>query len=144
MKKAMIIMAALMLLAACSRNGSLADVAVKRLPASLDLAMREQMGTVERPKIKDVKVIYDCDSICVVQCKAGAKDVYGKTRNETVRYFFVKDMFMSRATGVPTYGDLVVGGKYLKGKEISEFRKEMTDKAKGAYMYYLSASRSVD
>lgn len=144
MKKAMMIMAALMLLAACSHGGSLAKVAVKRLPVSLDLAMREQMETVESPKIKNVKVIYDCDSLCVVQCKAGAKDVYGETRSETVRYFFVKDMFMSRATGVPSYGDLVVGGKYLKGKEIREFQKSMRDKAGETYIYYLSASRSVD
>lgn len=144
MKKAIFILAGLLLLISCARNGSLVDVAIKRLPVSLDLAMREQMGTVDTPEIKDVKVIYDCDSLCVVQCRAGAKDMYGEIRSETVRYFFVKDVYMTRGTGVPSYGDLVVGGKYLKGKEIREFQKSMRDKAGETYIYYLSASRSVD
>ena len=102
------------------------------------------METVETPVIEGVKLIYDSDSLCVIQCRAGAKDAYGQMRNETVRYFFVEDVYMTRASGVPAYGDLVVGGKYLKGREIREFRKKMQYKAEETYLYYLSSSRSID
>ena len=129
---------------ACERNSALSKLAVKQLPESLDQAMREQMGTVEAPVIKGVKLIYDSDSLCVLQCKAGARDTYGKIRNETVRYYFVKDCIMARVTGEPSYGDLVVGGKYLKGRAIKEFRKEMETEPEETYFYFLSASRSVN
>lgn len=137
-------MACILLCFSCGRDSSLSELALKQLPLSLDQAMREQMGTVEAPVIKGVKLIYDSDSLCVLQCKAGARDTYGEIRNETVRYYFVKDCIMARATGEPSYGDLVVGGKYLKGRAIKEFRKEMETEPEETYFYFLSASRSVN
>ncbi len=145
MKKVLLISACMLLVFACRHNSSLSELAIRQLPSSLDEAMREQMGTVDTPEIKDVKVIYDCDSLCVVQCRAGAKDAYGMIRSETVRYFFVLDTYLSYATGIPSYGDLVVGGKYLEDrKSIKTFQKEMTERPKEVYMYYLSASRPVN
>lgn len=128
---------------ACSHKSPLASLALRQMPTSLDAAMREQMETVEAPIIKGVRVIYDTDTLCVVQCKAKAKDAYGMFRSETIRYFFVEDTFVTHASGEPSYGDLVAGGKYLKGKAIKAFQKEMDQKARESYLYYLSASRPV-
>ena len=144
MKRILLISVCALLCIACGRSSSLSKLAARQLPHSLDIAMREQMETVAAPVIKDVKLIYDSDSLCVLQCRAGAKDVYGKTRTETVRYYFVMDCIMTRASGEPSYGDLVVGGNYLKGREIKEFQKEMETRPEETYFYFLSASRPVE
>ncbi len=130
----------LLLLSACERHSSLYRVAVENLPSCLDEAMREQMNTVDSPKILDVSAIYDCDSLCVLQCHAEAPDENGTVLKETVRFFFVKDMFVSFSTGVPSYSYLVKGGKILDKKEIRAFSEEMQKGGTERYLYYLGTS----
>jgi len=138
MKKFLFVLFVISALTCCGRKSAdLKEMALKQLPISLDSAMREYMQTVEKPVIKDIETIYDCDSMCVLQCKAYARDADGQYRSETIRYFFIKDTFVSGATGVPSYGDFVLGGKYLDKKGIAAFRKSMKDGGTEKYNYYL-------
>ena len=95
------------------------------------------MQAVDKPVISDIESVYDCDSICVIQCKAFAKDENGEYHGDTIRYFFVKDTFMTNATGTPVYGDLVMGGQYLDRKGKKSFCKTMRTGGTEKYLYYL-------
>lgn len=129
-----------LLFSACERHSSLYRVAVKNLPACVDEAMRERVNTTDSPKINDVSAIYDCDSLCVLQCYAEAPDENGTVLKETIRFFFVKDMFVSFSTGIPSYSYMVNGGKILDKKEKRAFSKEMQKGGTERYLYYLGTS----
>ncbi len=130
----------LMLFSACERHSSLYRVAVKNLPACVDEAMRESLNTVDSPTISDVSAIYDCDSLCVLQCYAEAPDENGKVFKETIRFFFVKDMYLSLSTGIPSYSYLVNGGKILGKKEKHAYSIEMQKGGTERYLYYIGIS----
>ena len=143
MKKYSFAVLASVLLFSCSNRGGLYNLAVKQLPITLETGMRDYMQTVGKPEIKDIEVIYDCDSLCVLQCRASAPDQYGYRRSETVRYFFVKDVFLSKASGKTVYGDFVTGGKILDKKGKKVFQKTMEDGKTEKYLYYLGMANHI-
>ena len=131
-------------LCACTRTSRLYDVAVKQLPITLGQAMAEYMETVGEPAISDLQVIFDCDSLCILQCKASALDASGRRREETVRYFFVRDNIMSAVSGSPQYFDSVTGAKYLDKKGIKDFVKKYKESSTEHYTNYLGMSVPIE
>ena len=65
MKKIILSAFTAIMLISCSRSG-LAPVAKYYLPARLNEAMTEYMETVGEPEVDNLKVIYDCDSLCII------------------------------------------------------------------------------
>ena len=129
---------------ACARKSYLYDEAVKQLPITLEAAMTEYMETVGEPTIIGLQVILDCDSLCILQCKASAPDASGRLREDTVRYFFVKDKMMSAFSGRPQYFDSVNGAQYLDKAGIKDFVKKHNENSTERYTYYLGMSAPVD
>jgi len=138
-----IIISILCLTSSCSNKAGLAPIAENNLPDLLDTEMRDYMGTVEKPVIKDLVVVFDCDSLCILQCHASAKDANGSTQSESIRYAFVKDTFLSACNGKDVYCHLVQGATYLDKKGIEEFHKKMKDYPQQMYTYYLSNAKSL-
>ena len=128
---------------ACARKSHLYDAAVKQLPITLEAAMTEYMETVGKPTISDLQVIIDCDSLCILQCKASALDATGRLREDTVRYFFVRDNMLSAFSGRPQYFDCVTGAQYLDKAGIKEFVKKHNENSTERYTYYLGMSAPV-
>lgn len=128
----------------CTHKSHLHEAALKQLPITLEAAMAEYMGTVGKPIITDLQVIFDCDSLCILQCKASAPDASGKLREDTVRYFFVRDNMMSAFYGRPQYFDSVTGAQYLDKAGIREFVKKYNENSNEHYTYYLGMSAPVD
>lgn len=128
----------------CRRESSLAKIATAQLPVSLEREMAEILDAVGEPRIEDLTIVYDCDSLCILQCKAYAKDRSGRDLYDTIRYIFVQDRYMSWATGRPVYHESLTGGKFLSDKEIKEFRKETEENAAARYNYYLGISQLVE
>ena len=106
--------------------------------------MTEYMETVGEPTIIGLQVILDCDSLCILQCKASAPDASGRRREDTVRYFFVKDKMMSAFSGQPQYFDSVTGAQYLDKAGIKDFVKKYNENSTERYTYYLGMSAPVD
>lgn len=131
---------------ACARKSknSLFDEAQKQLPITLGRAMAEYMETVGEPTITDLQVIIDCDSLCILQCKASAPDASGRRRGDTVRYFFVRDNMMSAFYGHPLYFDNVTGAQYLDKDGIKEFVKKHEQNSTERYTYYLGICAPVE
>ncbi|MBR5396486.1 MAG: hypothetical protein IK145_01365 [Bacteroidales bacterium] len=122
----------------CSSKGSLEQVAREHIQAKVFEAMGDRLGAVGEPEIKDIQVLYDCDSLCILQCRALSKDAEGNDLSGVARYIFAKDPFLSRANGKPAYCDAALGSEYLDSKGIKEFRKKMEDNGSDIFFYYLA------
>ena len=147
MKRLCIVIVSMLLLGLCScssKKGSLYEEALKVFPQRLEAAMAEYMGTVDAPVITGLEPIYDCDSICVLQCKATGTDIYGKKRSDTVRYVFVKDNMLSAYYNRPIYLDNISGGKYLDKKGKKEYRDKIVSNGTNQYSYFLGICEPVD
>lgn len=135
----------LFILSGCnSSRGSLYKEATKYFPHRLELAMTQYMGTVGAPTITDIEAIYDCDSICVLQCRASAPDASGKKLSETVRYIFVRDNFLSSSSGKPVYLDNIAGARYLDAQGKKEYCDRIIANGPNQYAYFLGISEPVD
>lgn len=144
MKKTILLLTlTLSMLSSCVREHKIVSVAKENLPAVLDREMQFYMGTVEKPDIKDIMPVYSCDSICVLQCRASAKDAEGEIKSETIRYIFVRDNFLSACNGKECYGHKVMGAPYLDKEGIKEFCDKMEEHAQELYLYYISSSEPV-
>lgn len=124
----------------CTREETIITIAEENLPELLDREMKFYMGTVEKPEIKDLAVVYSCDSLCVLQCHASAKDSDGRLQSENIRYIFVKDTFMSAFEKDGVYCHAVQGAPYLDKQGIEDFCKKMRENPQEMYLHYLSSS----
>ena len=134
---------AMMGLAACHRETGLEKMAMRRLPVGLEKAVRERWSytdvRVERPL-----ALYDCDSLCIIQCMGVAKDAQGETVQFPVRYAFLLDVVMSAAEGHRVYCESVMGGPVLDEEEIRKTREVLAEKGTETYRYYLAASTNIE
>lgn len=147
MKKTYFIIASLLLLLLCSctaKKGSLYNEAVKVFPDRLKAAMIMYMGTVDTPEISGLEPIYDCDSICVLQCRASGTTASGEKRSDTVRYIFVRDNLLSGVYGRPYYLDNIAGGRYLDKQGKKEYCDKIIANGKNQYSYFLGICQPVD
>ena len=122
----------------CYAGNGLEGVAREHISAKVGEAMKNRLGAVTEPEIKDIQVLYDCDSLCILQCRALSKDAEGNDLSGVARYIFAKDPFLSRANGKPAYCDAALGSDYLDSKGIKEFRKKMEDNGSDIFFYYLA------
>ncbi|MBP5567082.1 MAG: hypothetical protein J6X57_06340 [Bacteroidales bacterium] len=145
MKRLCIVIALLLALCSCSsKKGGLYKEAVKVFPQRLEAAMAEYMETVDAPEITGLEPIYDCDSLCVLQCKATGTDIHGKKRSDTVRYIFIKDNMLSAFYNRPIYLDHITGGKYLNKQEKKEYRDKIIANGTKQYSYFLGTCEPID
>lgn len=134
---------AMMGLAACQRQTGLEKMAMQRLPVALEKAVREQLPytdvRVERPF-----TLYDCDSLCIIQCEGVAKDAQGETVQFPVRYAFLLDVVMSAAERHRIYCETVMGSPIMDEEEIRKTREVLAEKGNETYRYYLAASTNIE
>lgn len=102
------------------------------------------LGVVGDSEVKDLQLIYDCDSLCIFQGHAIGKTEEGQLIKESIRYIFVKDSFVSAISGKPTYYEAVRGADYMSGKEIKDFKRKMDEGGTNLYQQYLAMGDIVD
>lgn len=102
------------------------------------------LGVVGDSEVKDLKLIYDCDSLCIFQGHAIGKTEEGQLIKESIRYIFVKDSFVSAISGKPTYYEAVRGADYMSGKEIKDFKRKMYEGGTNLYQQYLAMGDMVE
>lgn len=137
-------LAALVAAASCSSRGGLEKLAMKRLPTALEKAMEVQMGVKGGAKIQSPEIIYDCDSICMIQFQALAKDSAGEDYTFPVRYIFVKDVFMSAAKGHPVYSEMVAGSPKMDREEVQKLKDHCREHGTELYVFYSGAASPID
>ena len=125
---------------ACSSRPALEKEAFDRLPKALEKAMEEQMSMPGGAEIVSPEVMYSCDSLCIIQFKAIAKNPQAKGFSFPARYVFLKDVIMSHAYGHPVYAERVSGCVEMTPEEIKETKDKFLKDAEKIYSYFASTA----
>ena len=75
-----IIFLATIFLFGCGRTYSISERAKQQLPVSLEYGMSKYINGFSDPKIEDLKIVYENDSICLLQFTAAYKDTLNQTK----------------------------------------------------------------
>lgn len=124
----------------CSTTPQLEKVAFSRIPKALEKAMQEDLSLPGGARIVSPEVLYSCDSLCIIQFKAVAKDPKEEGYSFPVRYVFVQDMVMSHAYGHPVYSEKISGAPEMTPEEIQQAKAEFQRDADKLYPYYSATS----
>lgn len=99
--------------------------AKKQLPLSLEYGMSKYVQDFKDPAIENLKIVYENDSICLLQFTAAYKDNSNKTKRLDFRYIYLFDRFMSMAEGKPVFNEDFRNILCLPDEIIKESRKEV-------------------
>ena len=125
---------------ACSSRPALEKEAFDRLPRALEKAMEEQMSMPGVAEIVSPEVMYSCDSLCIIQFKAIAKDPKCDGFSFPVRYVFLRDVVMSHAYGHAVYAERVSGCPEMTAEDIRQTKDRFRKDAEKLYPYYASTA----
>lgn len=128
---------------ACSHKERLSQKAEERLHDSVEKAFKEELEITGDLEIKDLELIYDCDSLIVFQFNADITDSLGTKISNPIRYVFLLDTFMSMAEGKPAYCEGVFRSNILNKKEIADFKKKMDEQGGRGYSYFVGITSPV-
>lgn len=132
-----------LILISCGERG-LAPIAKTHLQQKVNEEMSAFLGVIGDSEVKDLKLIYDCDSLCIFQGHAIGKTEEGQLIKESIRYIFVKDSFVSAISGKLTYYEAVRGAEYLSKNGIKDFKRKMNEGGTNLYQQYLAMGDMVD
>lgn len=127
----------------CSSTPELEKIAFSRIPKVLERTMLEEMELSGGANIVSPVVLYSCDSLCIIQFKAVAKNPEANGYSFPARYFLVRDMVFSRAYGYPVYSEKMTGCPDLDEKEIQEIKAKFKKEGQQTYIYYSSTSELI-
>jgi len=127
----------------CSSTPELEKIAFSRIPKVLERTMLEEMELSGGANIVSPVVLYSCDSLCIIQFKAVAKNPEANGYSFPARYFLVRDMVFSRAYGYPVYSEKMTGCPDLDEKEIQEIKAKFEKEGQQTYIYYSSTSELI-
>ena len=127
----------------CSTRSGIEEQAFSRLPKALEKAMLEDMNTAGGAQVVSPEVLYSCDSLCIIQFKAVARDPGLDGYSFPVRYVFVRDVVLSHAYGHPVYAEKISGCPEMTPEEIRQVKAEFKRDAKKAYSYYASTAQQI-
>lgn len=106
MKKHVLIIAAFVLLATgCTRKYGITDRAVRQLPVSLKDHITEFVPEFSDLSVRNLKTVYENDSICLLQFTAAYKDTAGVDKKIDLRYTYLYDDVMSMMNGKMTFNE---------------------------------------
>lgn len=137
-------LAILLMVIGCSpKPVSLEEKALSRLPKALEQAMVEDLSLSGGAEIVSPEILYSCDSLCIIQFKAVAKNPEAEGYSFPVRYVFLQDMVLSHAYGRPVYAEKMSGAPDMTPEEIQKTQAEYQRDAKKAYAYYSSTANVI-
>ncbi len=84
-------------------------------------------------QIRDVKTIYENDSICLLQCRVDAQDSMGKKEMLEYHYVYLWDRFMSYAERRAVFNDAIIDAHCLSDERIERFRRELNEDGGSLY-----------
>lgn len=128
MKRSTIILLIITLTLAIGCGGHsypITERAMKQLPVSLEYGMSKYVQDFKEPAIEDLKIVYENDSICLLQFTAAYKDSTNATRRLDFRYIYLFDRFMSMAEGKPVFNEDFRNILCLPDEIIKESREEV-------------------
>lgn len=122
----------------CSSSPELEKKAFSRIPKVLERTMLDDMELSGGADVLSPVVLYSCDSLCIIQFKAVARNPEAQGYTFPARYILVRDMVFSRAYGYPVYSEKMTGCPDLDEKEIRELKAKFEKEGQQTYIYYSS------
>ena len=135
--------ALLALLLGCSTQPELEKKAFSRIPKVLEKAMIEQMQLSGGADVTSPVVLYSCDSLCIIQFKAVARNPEANGYSFPARYILVQDMVLSHAYGHPVYSEKMAGCPDMTDKEIRDLQAQFRRDGDKIYTYYSSTTNLI-
>lgn len=133
----------LALLQGCSGTASLEEKAFSRIPKALEKAMEEELSMTGGGTVSSPEVLYSCDSLCIIQFKAVAKDPRQEGYSFPARYIMGLDMVLSHAYGHPVYFEKLTGCPDLSPEEMEETKASLRKEGDALYTFYASTANSI-
>lgn len=133
----------LALLQGCSGTASLEEKAFSRIPKALEKAMEEELSMTGGGTVSSPEVLYSCDSLCIIQFKAVAKDPQWEEYSFPARYIMGQDMVLSHAYGHPVYFEKLTGCPDLSPEEVEETKASLRKEGDALYTFYASTANSI-
>lgn len=133
----------LALLQGCSGTTSLEEKALSRIPKALEKAMEEELSMTGGGTVSSPEVLYSCDSLCIIQFKAVAKDPQWEEYSFPARYIMGQDMVLSHAYGHPVYFEKLTGCPDLSPEEMEETKASLRKEGDALYTFYASTANSI-
>ena len=106
------------------RENALVKNATKELDSAVKYNLKEKYKVTDDITIKEIKTVYDNDSICILQCKASGKNSAGELTGIEYRYVYLIDMIMSRVAGRAIINDNIEECLCMPDELIRKSRKE--------------------
>jgi hypothetical protein len=133
----------LALLQGCSGTASLEEKAFSRIPKALEKAMEEELSMTGGGTVSSPEVLYSCDSLCIIQFKAVAKDPQWEEYSFPARYIMGQDMVLSHAYGHPVYFEKLTGCPDLSPEEMEETKASLRKEGDALYTFYASTANPI-
>lgn len=133
----------LALLQGCSGTASLEEKAFSRIPKALEKAMEEELSMTGGGTVSSPEVLYSCDSLCIIQFKAVAKDPQWEEYSFPARYIMGQDMVLSHAYGHPVYFEKLTGCPDLSPEEMEETKASLQKEGDALYTFYASTANPI-
>lgn len=133
----------LALLQGCSGTASLEEKAFSRIPKALEKAMEEEISMTGGGTVSSPEVLYSCDSLCIIQFKAVAKDPQWEEYSFPARYIMGQDMVLSHAYGHPVYFEKLTGCPDLSPEEMEETKASLRKEGDALYTFYASTANPI-
>lgn len=92
------------------------------------------------PKIEDLKIVYENDSICLLQFTAAFKDTSNATRRLDFRYIYLYDRFMSMAEKRPVFNEDFRNILCLPDELIKQSREEVKKNKEVVYNDFIGTT----
>ena len=129
---------------ACTATPDLEVLAYRRLPKTLERKMEEELSLTGGADIVSPETLYASDSLCIIQCKAVARDAKSDGYSFPVRYILVRDVVMSHAMRRPMYEEYLAGGVELTKEETKDLKARYKKESTRYYTYYAAVGEPVN
>lgn len=105
----------------------------ERMPIALDKKIIEEFGEYKHIDVRDVKMVYTNDSICLLQCRVNLIDKKGNKQMLEYRYIYLIDVIMSRFTGKVIYNECVMDFPCMPDDLIKKCQEEVVLRNESVY-----------
>ena len=127
----------------CSTQPALEQKALSRIPEALERAMNEELSMSGGGTVSSPEILYSCDSLCIIQFKAVAKDPQWEGYSFPARYIMGQDMVLSHAYGHPVYFEKLTGCPDLSPEEMEETKASLRKEGDALYTFYASTANPI-
>lgn len=120
------ILAALLSLCSCAeKTPELVRLAKTQMPATIDSTLKYEYGAVKDIQIDSFALVYNDDSICMLQCRVRCSTLNDERIEKEYRYYYLFDILQSNLNNRMIFSDGLIELPLLPKERIESSLKEL-------------------